>query len=83
MNAAEYPLAMFPPNKDMDPWVEEMLSVDLRSRRHVLKRFKPTPMRPFLYKYFSSNQGYSLQNCPALCSVGNSPSFTTNRRRQH
>jgi hypothetical protein len=40
MNAAEYPLAMFPPNKDMDPWVEEMLSVDLRSRRHVLKRFK-------------------------------------------
>jgi hypothetical protein len=52
---------MVPPNKDLDPWVETMERLNVRSRRHVLCRFTP-PMPLFLYKYFSSNQPYSRQN---------------------
>ena len=33
----------------------------MRARRHVLHGFRP-PMPLFLYKYFASNQPYSLQN---------------------
>jgi hypothetical protein len=62
MKSDEYPLAILPPNREIDPWVATMLSVDLRHRRHVLKRFKPTRMMPFLYKYFSSNSPYSHRN---------------------
>jgi hypothetical protein len=62
MTAPAYPIAMLPPNGLIDPWVARMLSLDLRSRRHVLKQFKPEPLPPFLYKYFSSNQAYSHQN---------------------
>ena len=62
MKSDEYPLAILPPNREIDPWVATMLSVDLGTRRHVLKRFKPTPMPPFLYKYFSSNGPYSHRN---------------------
>jgi hypothetical protein len=61
----EYPLAMLPPNKDLDPWVETMEHLSLRARRHVLYRFTP-PMPLFLYRYFSSNQQYSLQNLRAV-----------------
>jgi hypothetical protein len=56
-----YPLAMLPPNRDLDPWVETMERLDVRARRHVLCRFTP-PMPLFLYKYVSSNQPYSRQN---------------------
>ena len=57
----KYSLAMLPPNKAIDPWVQQMESLDVRARRHVLYQFKP-PMPLFLYKYFSYNQPYSLQN---------------------
>jgi len=39
-----------------------MQALDLPSRRRVLKTFRPRPMDPFLYKYFSSNHKYSYQN---------------------
>jgi len=57
----EYPLAIVPPNMDLDPWLEEMEHLNVRARRHVLHRFNP-PMSLFLYKYFSSDQKYSLEN---------------------
>jgi hypothetical protein len=53
---------VLPPNREIDPWVAKMLSLDISNRRHVLKRFKPSPMPPFLYKYFSANHPYSRQN---------------------
>jgi hypothetical protein len=59
--ASPYPLATLPPNRGIEPWVEQMLRLQVRARRHVLKRFTP-PMPLFLYKYFSSDQPYSHQN---------------------
>jgi hypothetical protein len=43
-----------------------MLSLDLPARRRVLKQFTPTPIRPFLYKYFPPNIGHSMQNLHAV-----------------
>jgi hypothetical protein len=58
----DYPLAMLPHNKELAPWLAQMQGLDLSARRQVLKRFKPTPMPPFLYKYLSSDREFSLQN---------------------
>lgn len=57
-----YPLATLPPNKDIDPWVEAMEGLAVPARRNVLRHQFVPPMRPYLYKYFSSNQPYSTRN---------------------
>ena len=62
VTATSYPIAAFPPNALIEPWVEGMLKLDLPGRRSVLKRFTPKPLAPLLYKYFSSTSKYSLVN---------------------
>lgn len=57
-----YLLATLPTNRQIDPWVEAVLRLNLRGRRHVLRRrFKP-PMSWFLYKYCSADRAYFCQN---------------------
>jgi hypothetical protein len=56
-----YALAQLPPNRDIDPWVAQIQGLNLRARRHVLRRFTP-PMSPFLYKYFPNHGDYWLIN---------------------
>jgi hypothetical protein len=58
----DYPLAVLPHNRELAPWLAQMQGLDLSARRQVLKRFKPTPMPPFLYKYLSSDREFSLRN---------------------
>jgi hypothetical protein len=62
----DYPLAMLPHNRELAPWLAQMQGLDLPARRQVLKRFKPTPMPPFLYKYLSSDRELSLQSVPHI-----------------
>jgi hypothetical protein len=59
-----YPLASLLPNEKHDQWVSQMLGLDLPARRSVLKRFRPQPIRQFLYKYFPTT-GYSPANLQA------------------
>jgi len=74
----EYSLATLPPNEAIEPWMGFVERLSVRARRHALHRFVP-PMPLFLYKYFSSNQPYSLENLRDVI-VGsvlrlNSPSY--------
>jgi hypothetical protein len=59
---APYLLATLPPNPKLAPWIAQMLALDLSGRSHVLKRFKPEPMPPFLYKYLPSKGEFALTN---------------------
>jgi hypothetical protein len=59
---APYLLATLPPNPNLAPWIVQMLALDLPGRRHVLKRFKPEPMPPFLFKYLPSKGEFALTN---------------------
>jgi hypothetical protein len=61
MALGSYPTAMFPLNKEIDPWISDMQGIDLPSRRQVLKRMTP-PMSQFLYKYMAFDQAHSYEN---------------------
>ena len=56
---SQYPLATLPRNKDIQPWVQQMLQLSVCDRRRALKMMT---MPMFLYKYFSADRPYSHQN---------------------